>query len=88
LTSSWWATVAGAVLALAGAAALAGGLFLLRGALAPDNDTNPLREVGTAMGIGATLVGALPCLCGVAILWISLRRRRVLSPKRRAVREP
>ena len=45
--SSWWVTLAGALLALAGAAGAAWGLFLLDRALAPDNHTNPLRDVGT-----------------------------------------
>jgi hypothetical protein len=79
--SSWWVTLAGAVLALAGAAGVAWGLFLLGGALAPENHTNPLRDVGIAMGVGATLLGGLPCLCGVVMMWISVRRRRASSPK-------
>ena len=87
LMSFWLVTLAGALLALAGAAFAAWGLFLLDGALSPDNHTNPLRDIGIAMGIGATLLGGIPCLCGVVMMWISVRRRRTFSHKRRHVRE-
>lgn len=85
--ASWWVTVAGAVLALAGAAAAAWGLFLFFGALSPDNDTNALREIGIIMGVGVTVLGGLPFLCGVAMMGISVQRRHTSSPRRRHARE-
>jgi hypothetical protein len=74
--ASWWVTAVGVVLAVAGAAGALWGLVLLRGALSADNAGNPLREVGVAMGVGASLLGALPCLGGIALVWASGRRRR------------
>jgi hypothetical protein len=86
LRSSWFVTVAGAVLALAGAAGAAWGLFILNVAFSPDNRTNPLREIGIAMGAGVALLCGLLCLCGVLTMLISVRRRRTSSRKRGRLR--
>jgi hypothetical protein len=79
--SSWWVTVAGAALAAGGAVVGMWGLSYLRGALSPDNRSNPLREIGVVTGVGAASLAALAFLCGVGLVWISARRRRA-SPSR------
>lgn len=58
----------GAVVALVGAAVALWGALYLRFALAPDNRTNPLREIGLAVGIGASVLGAVACLGGLALV--------------------
>ncbi|GAA2485190.1 hypothetical protein [Terrabacter carboxydivorans] len=78
--ASWWAVAVGAVLTVAGAAGALWGLVSLHGALAPDNVTNPLREIGVVIGVGALVVGAVPCLGGLALVVASSRRRRRVRP--------
>lgn len=73
--ASWWATAVGAVLTVAGAAGVLWGLVYLHGALSPDNATNPWREIGVAIGVGALVVGAVPGLGGLALVVASTRRR-------------
>ncbi|MER7070308.1 hypothetical protein [Terrabacter sp. NPDC000476] len=74
--ASPWVTAFGCVLALA-AAVLAGyGAWYLTGALSADNRTNPLRELGVAIGMGALVTGAPPCLAGLALVVRGVRRRR------------
>lgn len=75
-TASPWATAVGCVFAVAGAVLAGYGAWYLTGALSPDNRTNPLREVGIAIGVGALVIGALPCLAGLALVVRGVRRRR------------
>ncbi|HET7799720.1 MAG TPA: hypothetical protein VFL38_04820 [Humibacillus xanthopallidus] len=81
--SSWWTTGVGAVLAIAGAAGTVWGLVQLRGALSADNRSNPLREIGVIMGVGATALGAIVLLSGAGLVWASARRRRARGPRPR-----
>lgn len=81
--SSWWTTGLGAVLALAGAVGAVWGLLLLRGALSADNRSNPLREIGVIMAVGATALAAVVLLVGAGLVWASTRRRRARGPRPR-----
>lgn len=76
-TASPWVTAFGCVLAVAGAVVAVYGAWYLTGALSADNRTNPLREIGIAIGAGALVVGALPCLAGLGLVVRGVRRRRV-----------
>lgn len=67
-TRSWWVPAVGALVALGGAAVALWGVWYLRGALAPDNRTNPLRDIGLAVGIGTSGLGAIACLSGLALV--------------------
>ncbi|GAA2164596.1 hypothetical protein FHX52_4683 [Humibacillus xanthopallidus] len=81
--SSWWTTGVGAVLALAGAAGAVWGLVQLGGALSADNRSNPLREIGVVMAVGATALGAIVLLSGAGLVWAAARRRRARGPRPR-----
>jgi hypothetical protein len=53
--------------------------FKQRTGRSPDNDTNALREIGIALGVGATVLGFVPFLCGVVMMRVSARRRCISS---------
>jgi hypothetical protein len=84
--SSWWVSGVGAALVLGGALGGLWGLLYLRGALSPDNRTNPFREIGVAAGAVATSLAAIILLGGVGLVWASSRSRRAspAGPSRRA----
>ena len=64
------------VVALAGVAGTAWGLWYLMGALSPDNSTNELRELGVAFGIAPTVAGGLLVVAGVWTGTVAATRRR------------
>ena len=64
------------VVAFAGVAGTAWGLWYLHGALSPDNSTNELRELGVGIGIAATVTGGLLVIAGLWTGTVAAKRRR------------
>ena len=68
--------VVGALFSACGAVGLAVGLNYLLGALAPENRSNELRELGVALGIAAVTLSAVLGLGGLGLVVAGMRRRR------------